>query len=145
MTHSIQCPGKDAHRLVRAPFASDRLTQRPERRSHFRAKNERLFPGSEVSALLELVVMNELWKRPLCPRSRSRIDFVWEHAHRHWNRNILHIEKRQLVFPIKTSRRDCRVRQPVQCDVVEDVISRETFGFSVEHARDELITARVMI
>ena len=33
----------------------------------------------------------------------------------------------------------------VERDIVENVISRETFGFSVEYACDEVVAARVMI
>ena len=44
-------------------------------------------------------------------------------------------------FPIEASRRDPRVRQPVERDVVEDVVSRQALLLAVEDARDELIAA----
>jgi hypothetical protein len=98
-----------------------------------------------VTALVELVVMDELGKRPLCPTARCRIDLIGKRTYGYRDRDVLDVEKCQLVFPIETSRRDRSIRQPVERDVVEDVISRETFGFSVEDTRYELVTARVVV
>jgi hypothetical protein len=61
------------------------------------------------------------------------------------DRDVFDVEKGQLVFPVETSRRDRRVRQPVECDVVEDIVSREAFGLSVEDACDKRVTAVVVV
>ena len=54
-------------------------------------------------------------------------------------------KKRQLVLPVETSRGDRRVRQPVERDVVEDVVAREALGLPVEDAGDQLVAARVVV
>ena len=54
-------------------------------------------------------------------------------------------EESKLVFPVETSRGDRRVRQPVERDVVEDVIPCKALGFTVKDARDELVTAGIMV
>jgi hypothetical protein len=46
-------------------------------------------------------------------------------AYGHRNRDALGIEKATFVFPIETRRRDPRVRQPIQRDVVEDLVTRQ--------------------
>src|SRR6185437_9054315 len=54
-------------------------------------------------------------------------------------------EERKLAFPVETSRRYCSIRQPVERDVVEDVVTRESLGLTVEDARDERVAARVVV
>jgi hypothetical protein len=58
---------------------------------------------------------------------------------------MLRREKVQLVFPIQTSRRDHRVRSPIEGDVVENVVSREVLGLPVKDACDECVTACVVM
>src|SRR5438132_12388908 len=64
-------------------------------------------------------------------------------------RDVLDVEKalpcRRSVVPIEASRRDRRVRQPVHRDVLEDIVSREAFALSVEDARDQRVTARIVV
>ena len=48
-------------------------------------------------------------------------------------------------LPIQTRGGDRGVRQPVQRDVVEDVVTRQTLGNAVEHAHDQIVAARVVI
>src|ERR1700737_1985425 len=51
--------------------------QRLERGTHFLAEYPRLFPGSEVAASVELVVMDEVVEiRTLCPPPRGLIQLV---------------------------------------------------------------------
>jgi hypothetical protein len=78
---------------------------------------------------VELVVVDELGVRPLCPTPRNGIDLVWKDAHSNRDADVFRRDNSQLVFPVETSRRDRRVRQPIECDVVEDVIPREVFSF----------------
>jgi hypothetical protein len=78
--------------------------------------------------------MNEFGVRLFCPTPRGWIELVGKDAHGNGNADVLRGEKGKLVFPIQPSRRDRRVRQPVECDVVEDVISREALGLTVKDA-----------
>ena len=59
--------------------------------------------------------------------------------------DVLDVEERQLVLPVETGRGHRRVGQPIERDVVEDVVARKAFGFPVEDAGDELVAARVMV
>src|SRR3954467_7017146 len=74
-------------------FASDRVAHRPEGRTHLGAEQLRLFPGCEVPALVELVVMDEFGIRPLCPAPRGRIDFVGEGTHGDRDRDTPDVEE----------------------------------------------------
>jgi hypothetical protein len=71
------------------------------------------------------VGLRSLGIRPFCPTPRSLNDLVREGAHRDRDGDVFRGKEGELVFPIDTRRRDCRVRQPVQRDVVEDVVSRK--------------------
>src|SRR4029077_9421915 len=99
-----------------------------------------------MPALGELVVMDQLGKRPLRPASWSRIEFVGKDAHRGRNNDASDAEKRiTLVFPIETSSRERRICQPSECDVVQNVVPGEAFAAPGEDTRDHLVAARVVI
>jgi hypothetical protein len=66
-------------------------------------------------------------------------------AHRDRDGDVFRGKEGELAFPIQTSRRDRRVRQPVERDVVEDVVSRKPLTLTVKDARDESVTARVVV
>ena len=89
------------------------------------AKSCGCFPGREVAALVELVVMDELGIRPLCPAPRGLILLARKDAHGHRDGDALGVEEAALVLPIETRRRDPRVRQPIERDVVEDLVTRQ--------------------
>jgi hypothetical protein len=97
-----------------------------------------------VPAFGELVV-DELGIRALDPRPRGSINVIWKGADGYRNGDVLGGKEGQLVFPLQTSRRHCRVRQPIERDVVEDVVSRQALRLTVEDTRDELIAAYVMV
>jgi hypothetical protein len=79
-----------------------------------------------VAALVELVVMDELGIRPLCPAPRGRVDLVGEGAHGDRDLDALDVEEgRACGVPVEARRGDRRVRQPVERDVVEDVVARQ--------------------
>src|ERR1700732_4566814 len=82
--------------------------------------------------------MDEFGVRPLCPTPRGDVDLIWKDADGNRDGDVLRGEKGKLVFPIQTSRRDRRVRQPVEGDVVENVISRKALGLAGKDARHEL-------
>src|SRR5260370_25971437 len=98
--------------------------QRLERRAQVRHQQLWLFPRREVPAFVELVVIDELGIRPLRPASRGLIELLRKGAHGSRDGDVFRSEKRQLALPIETRRRDRRVRQPIERDVVEDVVSR---------------------
>jgi hypothetical protein len=112
------------HRLRRA--------QRPETRANLVRELLRLFPGRKVSAFGETVVMNQFGIRFLRPALRGCVDLIWKHADGNRDGDVLRRKEVQLVFPIQSSRRDCRVRQPIERDVVEDVGSRKALGLTVK-------------
>src|SRR6202007_2911338 len=83
---------------------------------------------------------------PLRPASRSRKEFVWKDAHGGRDDDASHAEERiTLVFPIETSPRERRIRQPGQRDVVQNVVSSKAFAASGKDPRDHLVATRVVI
>jgi hypothetical protein len=77
-----------------------------------------------VAASVELVVVDEVvWIRALGPAPWGLIELVGKDADGERNRDGLGVEEVRLVLPVETSRGNPRVRQPVERDVVEDVVS----------------------
>src|SRR6202051_5100126 len=90
--------------------------------------------------------MNEFGIRPLCPAPRGWIEFGREDAHGNRDGDAFDAEeRRELVLPVEAGARKRRVRQPGDRDVVEDVVAREAFGFSLENTCDQLVAARIVI
>src|SRR5580704_12959392 len=90
--------------------------------------------------------MDEIGIRFLGPAPRSRKEFVGEDAYGGRDNDAFHAKERiALVFPIETSPRERRIRQPGERDVVEDVVSCEAFVSSGKDPRDHLVAARVVI
>jgi hypothetical protein len=54
------------------------LPERFEGRSHFGHEVFRLFPRREVAALVELVVVDEIWIRLPCPVPWALKDLIWK-------------------------------------------------------------------
>ena len=71
---------------------------------------------------VELVEVDELRVGPLSPAAWCLIALPREDAYRSGDRDVLYTEKADLVLPVKASRRNAAVRQPVQGDVVQDVV-----------------------
>src|SRR5689334_8212910 len=89
--------------------------------------------------------MNELGIRLFRPTPRGGIDLIRKDAHSNRNGDMFGVEEHQLVFPIETSRRNSRACQPVERDVVEDVVACKALFLAVEDPRDQLITADVVV
>src|SRR5207245_5053853 len=88
-----------------SPPISLESAQRLERGTHFLAEYPRLFPGSEVAASVELVVMDEVVGiRALCPAPRCLIQLVGKNADGKRNGDVLGVEEVRLVLPVETSR-----------------------------------------
>jgi hypothetical protein len=85
-----------------------------------------LFPGGEVAAFFERVVVDEVVGiGALGPASRGLVELVGEDADGKRDRNGLGVEKVCLVLPVQASRGDPGVGKPVEGDVVEDVVASE--------------------
>src|SRR5687768_16497505 len=89
--------------------------------------------------------MDELWIRPLRRAPRRSIDLIRECAHGNWDRDVLWRKECQPVLPVETSRRDRRVRQPVEGGVVEDVVPLQALVLTVIDACDEFVASYVMV
>src|SRR3954469_3108671 len=89
--------------------------------------------------------MDEDWIRPLRPAPRGCVDLVGKGADGSRDRHVLRGEKGKLAFPVETSGRDGRVGEPVERDVVEDVVSGEALGCTGKDACDQRLTRRVMV
>src|SRR4051812_8295936 len=109
--------------LMRTPSVV--LAKRSEAGAELRGEQVRLLPGGEVTALFDLVEVDELGIRPLGPAARRLVLLAGEHGDRDRDVHALGVEEPALVFPVQTRRRDAAVRQPVQRDVVEDLVTCE--------------------
>src|SRR5580704_17862515 len=91
--------------------------------------------------------MDQFGKGLLGPAARCWIEFVGEDAHSNGDRDALGIEIPEFapVLPIETRAGKSRVSQPGDLDVVENVVARKAFGFSLKDASDQLVAARVVI
>src|SRR5256886_16018858 len=89
--------------------------------------------------------MDEPGIRPLCPAPRCWDDLVRKEAHRNRDGDVLgaKVGLRE-PLPIKTSRRDCRVRQPDERRVVEHIVSRKACWLTVKSTCDEPESKRVV-
>src|ERR1700704_4203632 len=89
--------------------------------------------------------MDEFEIRFLYPATRSGVDLIGINADGNRDGDVLRGEKGKLVFPIQTSRGDRRVRQPVEGDVVENVIARKALGLAGKDARHERLAGFVVV
>src|SRR4051812_43082782 len=86
------------------------LTERSKTIAHSINEIFRLFPGSEVAALVEFLVVDHFRIRRLCPCFRSRIYFIRKDRHNDRKLYVPHGEeppsRRQRVpcVPVETSR-----------------------------------------
>ena len=146
----VGCEECGAHR-TRAPFFSlSHRAKRFEGCAHIGHEERRLFPGREVCAFGMVAVVDELHIRLLCPALRRLINFFSKRAHAHRKLDASRVEEaacRQIMLrvPVKTRRRDRGICQPIERDVVENVVAAQPFGLAVENAGDHLVAANVVI
>src|ERR1700729_3254085 len=95
------------------------FAQRLERRANVFAEELRLFPGGKVAADVVLLVIDEFGIGFLRPAPRCRIDLARVPAHADRARAALDVEVAALIIRIESRRRNGRVRQPVERDVIE--------------------------
>src|SRR5258707_11631571 len=78
------------------------LAQRPERRPHLGGEQVWLFPGGEVAASVERVVVDEVVGiRALGPAAGGLIELVGEDADVKRDRDGLGVEEVRLVLPVQ--------------------------------------------
>jgi len=128
------------------------IRERLERGAHLTREELRLFPGREVPALLRHVVVNEVVVRALHPVLRRLEDLVGKHrvgdGERQVRRRILERRSSALcLLPVNPRGRRRGVRQPVQRDVVDDMVAGEVARrLSVEEGVGDLLVAvRVVV
>src|ERR687894_1786916 len=107
------------------PPSSLRLAQRSEPRSELLGEQLWLLPRREVTTPVDLVEVDEVGVGLLGPAPRGLICLAGKDARGHRNGDALGVPEATLVLPVETRRRDPRVRQPVERDVVEDLVARQ--------------------
>src|SRR5262249_56292927 len=101
-------------------FQNGRLAKSPERGAHLLGEELRLFPGREVSALVDFVEVDEVGVGAFRPASRSLVLLARKDADGDWKGEALHVEEAALVLPIQARGGNPRVGQPVEPDGVEE-------------------------
>src|ERR1700722_693087 len=96
------------------------------------------------------VVVDEPGIRLLGPTLRGLVDLVGESAHRDRDLDASHVEETarwQIMrrVPVETRRRDRGICQPIERDVVKNVVAAQPFRLAVESAGDHLVAANVVI
>src|SRR5262249_47529483 len=92
---------KDSAPQRRALLASKRL----ECRTQVGREQLGLLPSREVTALVGLVVVDEIRERLLGPTAGSRVELVRKRRHGDRDGDALHVEVPEFVLPIETSTR----------------------------------------
>src|SRR5499427_7336419 len=77
-----------------------RSAQCAERRADLFGEELRLFPGGEVAALVDLVVVDEVGVGPLGPAARRLVLLAREDARGHRDGHALDVEETTLVLPV---------------------------------------------
>jgi tetratricopeptide (TPR) repeat protein len=101
------------------------FAQRSKARADLCREELRPFPGREVAACGGLVVVDEVVVGLLCPAARGLVVLAGEGGHGGRDPDVGGVVQAGLVFPVQAGCRDCRAGQPVQRDVVQDVVSGE--------------------
>src|SRR4051794_23456248 len=131
---------------------SDRSADRPEGGPHLLAEDFRLLPGREVSALVDLVEVDDVGVARLdpaawCPPDLARERREAERDRRGWQRLSARGGIGPVRLPVRPGRRRAGAGQPVERDVVEDLVAREVArGPPVDKgARDLAVGVRVVV
>ena len=78
-----------------------------------------------MTAFVDFVEINQIVIGPLRPAPRRHKTLTGEGGHGRGDRDVGREVKIDLVFPVEARRRDRRVRQPIERDIVEHVIPRK--------------------
>src|SRR5918996_753274 len=130
------------------------VAQGAERGPHLGGEELRLLPGGEVAAPVDLVEVGEAGVDRLDPAARGSEDLAGERREADGNRD----RRRSLAgrtgcglsltgLPVPPGGRGAGARQPVQRDVVDDALPRETaHGLTVDEGAGDLVVAvRVVV
>jgi hypothetical protein len=90
-------------------------------------------------------VVNQFGIGSLCPAPRGCIELIGKDALGSRDRDTFRGKEGQLAFPLETSKKDRCIRQPVARAVVEDVVSRQALGLTIEDTCEECLTVRVVV
>src|SRR5262245_10973360 len=145
---------RDPRRPLRLLAGLCNRSQRFERGAQFRCEQSGLLPGGEVSAPVDLVEVGEVGIDGLHPAARGSEDLTGKRGEADGDCN----RRRSLAYrtqcglglgglPVPPGGRGAGARQPVQRDVVEDVIAREIARGRVvdECAGDLVVAVRVVV
>jgi FAD/FMN-containing dehydrogenase len=124
-----------------------RLPEWAERRAHFLGEELRLLAGGEMAAFFDLVEVGDVGVRLLDPATGCREDLAGKRGEAHRDRD----RRRSLAgraslcssaLPVRPRRRGSSARQPVERDVVEDVVPGEIArGLPVDEGAGDLVVA----
>src|SRR6516162_3609944 len=100
-------------------------------------KELRLFPGREVTTFFRLVEIDEFLISPLRPTPRRSIVFAGKDAYGGGDSDVGGIIKVEVSIPIEAGRRNRCVGQPVERDVVDDIVSCQVIsGMTIDRVPD---------
>src|SRR5215216_4235686 len=99
--------------------------QRAEADAELVREQLRLLPGGEVTAPVDLVEVDEVGVGLLGPASRRLVLLAGEDRYGNRDLHSLGVEEAALVLPVEARSGDPGVRQPVERDVVEDLVTRQ--------------------
>src|SRR5579862_7473552 len=149
---SRQIRGKGACRLTKDMVDSLRVPLGPhgaEGRAKFDREGRWLLPSGEVSAFVGPIVVNELRIGLLGPALRRLVNLIGESADGDGDLQAPDVKEAALRnprgVPVKTRRGDCRVREPIDRDIVEHVVRGQAFLLPVEGPGDHPVAADVVI
>jgi hypothetical protein len=89
--------------------------------------------------------VHELRIRCFGPTPGRLIELIGKNADRRRYLDALLVKEAKFVFPVKTARRDACICQPIQGDVVEDVVPRKALGLARENTGDQRQAGCVVI
>src|SRR4051794_7793407 len=98
-----------------------------------------------MRAVIMALVENEVRISLASPAFRRLVYLLAEGADAGWQRHAFGREEGKFAFSIQARRGDCRVGQPVERDVVQDIVAREAFARAIEHPRNEVIALDIMV
>src|SRR3954468_15052856 len=111
-----RCRNSAARRCLARPSRSQALPQRPERNSELVGQRRGLLPRSEVAALGQAVVVDQLGIGLLCPALRRLVDLVGEGADGDRDLDAARVEEaaaREVgIVPVEAGGRDRSIGQP---------------------------------
>ena len=94
-----------------------------------------------MTALLESVLVDELWIRRLAPSPRSWIQLVRKDTHGNGDGDAFDAEEGKLVLSAEARTGNCGIRQPRERRVVQDIVSCEA-RLPVKSTRDHGVVAQ---